>query len=186
MNHLGLHGPSLQDGTQDVRDDPNADATNIFDATYIMNFIDRLAPIADITIPHLASNSVDLGDDANPIISCCPGDCTLGAGSSGAGLLIVKGRLDFNATFAYRGLILIVGDGEFNPSGANVGLLGGLFVANTIDNGDGTWSYGESKFTIAGNSNFYYQYSGIEKGVAEIPMKQSSWREITRQIEPPF
>ena len=176
--------PSLQDGTQAIRDDSNPDATNLFDATYVNNFIDSIIGFADTTIPDGSNHSGDMGDDDNPEITYCPGDCTI-TGGSGAGMLIVQGRLDLSGNFDYRGLILVVGDGEFDESGT-VDILGGIFVANTIDNGDGTWSYGEPRFTLGGNSSLYYQISGIRLAYGMIPMKQLGWRQISSEIEPAF
>ncbi len=100
--------------------------------------------------------------------------------------MIVRGELRFQAGFSYHGLILVVGDGIFDMSGGNVGILGGLFVAKTLDNGDGNWSYGTPSFTVAGNSNFYYQADGIRRGFGLLPMKNLAWREIFPEIEPPF
>ncbi len=183
----GSPGPSLHDGTQQVRDDPNPAAVNVFDATYVTNLVESLTQFADITLPHGTNYSGNLGDDDNPLITYCEGDCTIGGGNSGAGLLIVKGRLDFNANFSYRGLMLVVGDGVFDQTGsANSAILGGVFVAKTIDNGDGTWSYGEPSLTIAGNSDFYYQNSGVRLAYGLIPMKQLGWRQISSELEPAF
>jgi len=176
--------PSLQDGTQAIRDDPNPDATNLFDATYVTNFIDGIIGFADTTIPDGSNHSGDMGDDDNPEITYCPGDCTI-TGGSGAGMLIVQGRLDLSGNFDYRGLILVVGDGEFDESGT-VEILGGIFVAKTTDNGDGTWSYGEPRFTLGGTSSLYYQASGIRLAYGVIPMKQLGWRQISSEIEPAF
>ena len=125
-----------------------------------------------------------MGDDDNPEITYCPGDCSI-TGGSGAGMLIVQGRLDLSGNFDYRGLILVVGDGEFDESGT-VDILGGIFVAKTIDGGDGTWSYGEPRFTLDGNSSLYYQTSGIRLAYGMIPMKQLGWRQISSEIEPAF
>ena len=177
--------PSLQDGTQDIRDDPNPDATNIFDATYVMNFIDGIIGFADTTIPDGSNYTGDMGDEDNPQITHCPGDCTINGASSGAGMLIVQGRLDLSGNLDYRGLILVVGDGEFEESGT-VEILGGIFVAKTIDDLDGTWSYGEPRFTLGGNSSLYYQTSGILLAYWVIPMKQLGWRQISSEIEPAF
>lgn len=180
--------PSLRDATQEIRSDTsNPDSTNIFDATYLMNFIEKAARIADFTLPNGTNASgMSFGTDADPKVAYCVGNCTMGGGGSGVGLLIVRGRLNFNANFSYRGLILAVGEGVFDMSGSNIGLLGGLFVAKTIDNGDGTYSYGTPSFTFSGNSNFYYQGSGIRLAYSLLPVKVVTWREITPELEPPF
>ena len=58
--------PSLQDGTQTIRDDPNPDATNLFEATYVNNFIDSIIGFADTTIPDGSSHSGNMGDEDKP------------------------------------------------------------------------------------------------------------------------
>lgn len=179
--------PSLRDATDGVRNDPNPDARNIFDATYLMGFISKTAAVADVTLAdgtNYAGNNI--GSDAAPQITYCEGDCRVGGNASGAGVLIVRGRLRFEAAFAYHGLILVVGEGDFDMSGSNVGILGGLFVAKTMDNGDGTWSYGTPSFTVAGNSNFYYQSTGIGMGFGLLPLKRLTWREVFPELEPPY
>jgi hypothetical protein len=179
--------PSLRDGTNRVRNDLNPDATNLFDATYMMGFIRKVAAVADVKLADGTNYSGNnLGNDTVPLITYCAGDCTIGGGSSGAGLLIVRGKLDFNANFSYRGLILVMGKGDFDMSGGSVGILGGLLVAKTLDKGDGTWGYGIPLFTVAGNSNFYYQADGIRLGFGLLPMRNLTWREIFPEIEPPF
>lgn len=65
-------------------------------------------------------------------------------------------------------------------------VLGTLFVAKTIDNGDGTYSYGLPSVTLSGSSRMFYQESGIDPGLDRTPMKTIVWREITRGIEPPY
>lgn len=94
--------------------------------------------------------------------------------------------MDFTGGYDYRGLILVVGKGEFDLGGSSVGILGSMFLAKTIDNGDGTYSYGVPSLTIVGNSGFYYQASAIELALDLTPMKTIVWREITRAVEPPY
>ena len=84
-------------------------------------------------------------------------------------------------------MILVVGDGDFDMSGSNVGILGGLIVAKTsYDAGTDTWSYGIPAFTVAGNSNFYFQSTGVGMGFGLLPIRKLSWREVYPEIEPPF
>ena len=59
-------------------------------------------------------------------------------------------------------------------------------MAKTIDDLDGTWSYGEPRFTLGGNSSLYYQTSGIRLAYGVTPMKQLGWRQNSSEIEPAF
>ena len=180
--------PSIEDATSDITSSSEVDADNILDATCVMNFIENLVSqsLVDITLADGENYSGDLGSDADPKITLAEGDLRLGGRGSGAGLLIVQGRLDFVSNYDYRGLVLVVGDGEFDLGGGPVGILGAVFLANTIDNGDDTYSYGLPSFTIRGPGNFYYQESAIELANMLIPMKTIVWREITRAIEPSY
>ena len=51
--------------------------------------------------------------------------------------------------------------------------MGRLFLAKTIDNGDGTRSYGTPSFTVAGNSNFYYQATGNWDGFWSLAVEET-------------
>jgi hypothetical protein len=176
---------SVSDGTQEIRDNPNNDAENIFNANYVMNIVLSTPAIADNTYANNSNtNGANLGSDAAPQITFCEGDCQFGGGTSGAGLLVVRGRLTLNGNFAFRGLVLVVGDGEMNVGGNNNGILGGVFTAKMNDLGSGNWGYGTPAVSISGNSDFYFQGSGINLGYTSLPLKILSWREVLREQEP--
>jgi hypothetical protein len=52
------------------------------------------------------------------------------------------------------------------------------------DLGSDNWGYGTPQATLAGNSNFYFQGSGINLGYTSLPLKVLSWREVLRELEP--
>jgi hypothetical protein len=185
--------PALRDGTQEVRADPEEDAQQIFDATFVERLMQRLRYRADNVYAHgseISGNPTRIGGDgsvtagATPEITYCEGDCSLKGGASGAGLTVVRGKLTMEGAFTYRGLILVVGEGNANIGGTNMGILGGLFLAKMIDNGDGTYSYGIPKLSVRGQANVYYQASGVRLGSSLLSMKTVNWREITPEIEP--
>ncbi|MDA2934745.1 hypothetical protein MYX82_10440 [Acidobacteria bacterium AH-259-D05] len=184
--------PSLRDATALVQGDPNEDAQNIFDPNYIMNFVLRVKTVADVVLANRENYNQDLGDDGSvgsgsPQITYCVGDCSIGGTGHGAGLLIVRGELEFAGNRSHRGLVLVVGEGEFSTRGSNSGILGGLFVAKIIGpDAGGNYSYGDPKFTLNGTTKIYYQGSGIRLGYSLLPMKNIVWREITPEIEPPY
>ena len=182
----GADEPSLRDATQIMLDDSSPDAQQLLDADFVMHLVNQMAAVADNVIAAGGTvSSQSYGTDAAPEITFCVGDCTINS-STGAGLLIVKGEFSIGGSFAYRGLVLVVGDGEFNAGGvASAGLMGGLFVAQTDwDSVNSVWVYDDPEFTLNGNVNFYYQLSGIELGFFSLPFKTVSWREINPEIEP--
>jgi len=68
--------------------------------------------------------------------------------------------------------------------GANKSVTGGMFTANIIDNGNGTYDYGTPSIRLVGNSDFYYSPQGVALAYDLLPMKVLNWRESTRELEP--
>ena len=184
--------PSLRDATNLIRSSPDEDATHVFDANYIMNFLQKVKPFADVIYPDGTNYNGDLGDDGSvaggsPQITYCEGDCSLGGSGHGAGLLIVRGRLDYGGARGYRGLILVLGDGELKSSGSRTGVLGGIYVAKIVGpDGGGNYSFGIPQFSFNGRTNLYYQGSGMALGYSLTPIKTIAWREISPELEPTF
>ena len=175
--------PSLKDSTDAVLTSSDPDAANIFDPNWLMAFVDQLAGFADNNLPGGTYTNVVWGTTAAPEITLINGDSIIETDGTGAGLLVVKGDLDYNGAFTYTGLIFILG-GEFTMSGANKNIISGTFAANLIDNGDGTYSYGTPTVGFNGNSNFLYSAQGISLAYDLLPMRVLNWRESTRELEP--
>ncbi len=179
--------PSVQDATQDVRDNPNPDAEKIFDGAYLVNFANAIAGVADYTYKDgtsLSGDNIVLGTPDDPKITVALGDLDLNGSGNGAGIMIVRGTLDVGGSFTFDGVILVLGEGEIRLHGANKSFFGGIYVANVTKNGDGTATFGTPKIEIPGNSNFYMKSDSISMGYSLLPMRVLSWREITPEIEP--
>lgn len=179
--------PSLRDDTELIRNSANPDATNIFDPEFIAGFIQRVASVADLTYPggtSLSGSGIKLGTDDAPKITYVNGDLKVSGNGSGAGILVVTGKLDYNGAFHYNGVILVVGQGEVELGGANKSIVGGLYVAKLVEEADGRHSFGTPSFTLSGNSNFYFRSASVRMGLSLLPMKTLLWREITPEIEP--
>ncbi len=123
------------------------------------------------------------GTPANSEITLVDGNTILASNGIGVGLLVIKGDFDFNGAFTYTGLVFVLG-GEFTMSGANKNIIGGIFTANVIDNGDGTYSYGTPTVEFNGNSDFLYSSQAISLANDLLPMRVLNWRESTRELEP--
>lgn len=183
----GQH-PSLVDGTQAVRESDNPDAANVFDPAFLMHFVNTISSVADFHYAEdvvLDGNNVSLGTEDDPKITVAHGDLRIAGNGGGSGVLIVKGRLEYEGAFNYNGLILVVGEGEVAFGGANKSLIGGLYVARVTENGDGEYEFEPPTIEVAGNTNFYYRSSSVRMGLSLFPMKTLVWREITPEIEPP-
>lgn len=179
--------PAIRDDTESVRNSDEPDATNVLDPNFLAQFAARIGFAADVTFPDgssLSGNGIELGTPDAPQITIAEGDFYLAGGGSGAGILVVKGDLDYQGAFDYDGLVLVLGNGSISLGGANKSITGGVLVANLIENGDGTFSFGVSSFSLGGNSNFYFDSTNIRMAMNLLPMKTLMWREITPEIEP--
>lgn len=191
-NLIGAPGPwgsypSLQDNTNDIRTSSDPDAAHIFDADFVANFINKVASVADYRYPGgttLSGSSILLGTSSDPKITVALGDLTISGNGSGAGVLIVRGALNYQGAFDYRGIILVAGTGSVTFGGANKSLIGGIYVSQLIQDANGQYSFGTPAFTLSGNTKFYFKSEAVRMGMSLLPMKTLSWREITPEIEP--
>jgi len=187
-NVVGQGGtPSVQDGTDAIRSSNNADATNIFDGGFLVNFANLMAGVADYKYEDgtaLSGENIVLGTAQDPKITVALGDLELNGNGGGAGIMIVRGTLDIGGSFVYDGVILVVGEGDLRLHGANKSFLGGIYVVNVQKNADGSTTFGTPKTDIQGNSNFYMKSDSITMAYSLLPMRLISWVEITPEIEP--
>jgi hypothetical protein len=107
----------------------------------------------------------------------------VGGNMEGGGLLVVRGRFSGIGTFTFNGLILVIGAGDLDLSGLNVGIHGGLYVVNVTEN-SGIVTFGSPQITLSGNSDIIIDTEAIRMGVRQIPAVQLSRREITSSMDP--
>ena len=111
------------------------------------------------------------------------GDLDLQGDITGGGLLVVTGKLDGGGRCIWNGLILVIGEGNLDMSGWNLGVHGGIFVANLVNN-SGTIEFGTPLVTIAGNSTIDIHSDSIRMGVRQIAPEQIGYREINSSLDP--
>ncbi len=187
VGEAGPDGVPVQDGTQEVRDSGNPDATNVFDPMFLLRFVNYLATVADTLYtedPHLSGGGISMGTVDNPRITVAQQDLTLSGGGSGAGILVVRGTFDLGGAFDFNGLVLVVGSGELRLHGANKTLSGGVYVVNVEENEDGSVRFGTPTVDISGNSNFVFDSGDLKMAINILPMKTISLREVTPDLEP--
>ncbi len=186
VGQSGPDGVSLEDGTQEIRDSGNPDATNVFDPAFLVRFASFLAAFADNVYTqdtHLSGGTV-LGTPDNPEVTVALGDLTLTGGGRGAGILVVRGSFELGGAFDYDGLVLVVGEGDMWLHGANKNLTGGVYVARVEDDGQGNRTFGVPSIRISGNSNFVFDSDDLKMAINILPMKVISLREVTPDMEP--
>jgi len=90
-------------------------------------FVNGLQENAAATHRYFTSQPADFGSVANPKFTFIDGDATL---VEGAGLLVVTGTLTSDGNVGFRGIILVLGEGEFVRSGnGNAETLGAIVIA---------------------------------------------------------
>ncbi len=179
----GINGsstvPSVADGTEDL----TGDQLNVVDAAYMQALAIKLKSIADVVLPNgskLDDKTIGCGTWESPKVTYVEGDCDLGGGFNGAGILVVRGILSGNGQFNYEGLILVLGAGEADFEGSNKTILGGIVLAK-FEAGP---SFGTTTLRLHGNDQFLFSGGAIQMAMNMTPFRTLSWREITPEVEP--
>jgi hypothetical protein len=88
------------------------------------------------------------GTEANPEIIFVEGDAEVGGTTKGYGILFVTGKLHWNGTIGWNGLVVAIGGHMQIDGGGNDGVaLGSVVVLNLLD---GDSDFGDVGFQIAG------------------------------------
>jgi hypothetical protein len=157
--------------------------TNIFGSlgetmstpTGLKAFMDAIAAAPGAHVYGNNPPSIDVGSAALPTIAYVDGDLTLGGNENGYGILAVTGKLSFNGSIGWHGIILAVGDGEFEfDGGGNPQIDGTVFVAKIWDDwttknlldtlGTPTMDWGGG-----GGNGIYYDHCWVENLIPIIP-----------------
>jgi len=200
-NVKGLGGsPSMADITGVVMAD--TDKSKLVDSNYLYDFATNVVPtFADhvytgplkITSSNAADYDLGYYDYTKPyndptqrlVATIVKGDLEVGSsGVSGGGLLVVTGKLSGNGSLTYQGLILVIGTGSTDLAGVNVSIHGGIYTVNVTLNALGQPVFGQSKFSLGGNSDIIFDSSAINMGVSLIPSRQIGVREIRSSMDP--
>ena len=186
-----LPSPSIRDISTEAGND--RDKSILFDAAAMKDFVRRRAPrMADIVYEGdrhwTESNMPFLGvydktrswnDQAqNPLIVLVKGDLTAPDGLSGAGVLIVSGKLECAGTLDYRGLVLVLGTGEMVLATDGPGIAGGVVTAGLVDSGEGV-AFGTPYIYIGGFTRITADKELVRMALRLFPVEQISFREIT-------
>jgi hypothetical protein len=187
--------PSIADITNSVSTNP--DKSYLLNPSYMWNFIYNVVPsFADSVYQGNQSwsggNAPDLGyydpskspndPGQRPKTIYVNGDLSCSGNMSGGGLLVVTGKLSGNGRFVWNGLILVIGKGDVDLGGWNIGLDGGMFVAKLTNNG--TPAFDTPLVTMAGNSNITINSNDISMGVRQVAPVQLGYREINSMMDP--
>ena len=97
------------------------------DADSARAFLNYLQDRAQTTNRYFNSSPADMGTEADPKFTFVDGNATL---VEGAGLLVVTGTLTSDGNTGFKGIVLVLGGGDFERNGTgNADLLGAIVVA---------------------------------------------------------
>lgn len=187
--------PSVSDLTSNLA----GDQLDLLNAGYIYNFIYNDVPTfadsvyqgdqkwAGGSAPYLGyyDTSKPATDPVqDPKTTYINGDLEVSGNMSGAGLLVITGKFYGSGTFNWTGLILVIGEGNVDFSGLNIGVTGGMYVANLEKDSNGVPQWGTTRFTMSGNSDFIINSASLVMATQTIPDKQLSYREVNSIMDP--
>ena len=186
----GLSSPSVRDISAEARN--NRDKSILFNAGGLKDFIERRAPrMADMVhegdriwtafnMPFLGfyNKTTSWNDPAQkPYFVLVKGNLTAPEGLSGAGVLIVTGRLECAGTLDYQGLILVLGEGQLLLAADGQGVAGGVVTGKLINSG-GDVIFGTPDIYIGGSTRITADKELIRMALRLFPVEQISFREI--------
>lgn len=168
--------------------------TILNNATSLNNMIDNIRSLPQATIlPGGSTNAnADLGSVSNLKITVVDGDFTMNAGASGAGILVVKGQLNFHGNINFTGIIMVIGKGQMVRNGGGNGTISGtVWVANTagpdgiVGNADDAMGAAQLNTSGGGASNFQYCSSAVNNAISATappptydPLQVTSYRQV--------
>jgi len=186
----GLPSPSIRGISAEAGND--RDKSILYNAGGLKDFIERRAPRgADIVYEGdriwTAANTPFLGfysktmpwnDPAQkPYFVLVKGNLTAPDGLSGAGVLVVTGRLDCAGTLNYRGLILALGEGRLVLATDGPGVAGGVVAGKLVDLGEDV-IFGTPDIYIGGFTRITSDKELVRMALRLFPVEQISFREI--------
>lgn len=188
--------PSVRDATAAARGDK--DKSLLLDSSYLARFVRRNAPrFAHVSLagpqdwgnanaPDLGWLNPDVPPEApgqRPRAMLVDGDLTISGNVRGGGLLIVTGRLTVTGALVYNGIILVIGSGESQLTGAESLIRGAVFSANLPVSG-GSGAGGLPRLSLGGRTHLIYHKAAVNMGLSLIPPVQFGFREVTSSMDP--
>jgi len=133
-----------------------------------------LIPQATITWSGSTNISSDVGSPTNPVIAYADDHLDLEGNGNGYGILIVERRLRIRGTFKWEGLILLIGQGEFEIEGT-AEVYGAVVAANT---GGFSGNSGETRVKVKGNATVAYSSQALCRASKVMPTTVLAWQQL--------
>jgi hypothetical protein len=153
------------------------------------SLVQSLASSATVVINGPGTKLPTYGSASQPIIAVVlpstqdgtDGDLSLN-NVTGYGILVVSGRLTLSGNFGWRGIILVIGQGQVTGSAVSGNEIdGAMIVAQTRDASGHLLPSSLGNATVTwtnGRGSFFYDSCWINNAMAAFPYKVLSFREI--------
>ena len=138
-------------------------------------FLNTMLERAQTTGRYFAGNTTDVGTVDNPKFTFIDGDATL---TEGAGLLVVTGKLVSDGNVGFKGIVLVLGGGDFERSGTgNSDLLGAIVVAKFARVGPGGFLAPTFSVNGGGTGLTAYDSNSVDKALSSGGIRSLGVRE---------
>jgi Tfp pilus assembly protein PilX len=118
-----------------------------------------------------------MGTVADPKVVVITGDADFSPSDSGAGILVVTGKLSLRGNFSYSGLILVVGSGEIERSGGGGGTISGSIVLANLTGSPAIFGTANFHTSGGGNSTIEYNADALSNSFGRMPFVKKSWKQ---------
>ncbi|MFQ5881718.1 MAG: hypothetical protein ACE5I9_04510 [Candidatus Methylomirabilales bacterium] len=135
---------------------------------------DLLVQQATVTWSGSTTVTSDVGSPTNPVIAYADDHLDLEGNGKGYGILIVERRLRMRGTFKWEGLILLVGQGEFEIEGT-AEVYGAVLAVNT---GAYSGNSGETRVDIRGNATVAFSSQALCRVSGVMPTTVLAWQQL--------
>lgn len=138
-------------------------------------FLNDLQERAQTTERYFTGNTTDMGTVDNPKFTFIDGDATL---TEGAGLLVVTGKLVSDGAVGFKGIVLVLGGGDFERSGTgNSDLLGAIVVAKFARTGPGPFLAPTFSVNGGGTGLTGYDSTAVDRALSSAGIRSLGVRE---------
>src|SRR6267154_5950132 len=166
----------------------STDSVNLTTVDGLTTFANMITTAAGPNVYPNGTVPTNLGTSGAPVVNVVNGDLSIGG--SGAGVLLVTGRLTLNGDFSWNGLILVIGEGAVvKDGGGNATLNGAMFAANLYTgnpgvSGPGAYPAYPTRIALGANNPPGKPFFGWNGGGNATLQYDSCWIQAINQAYP--
>jgi hypothetical protein len=167
----------------------STDSVNLTTVDGLTTFANMITTAAGPNIYPNGTVPANMGTPSSPVVNVVNGDVSISG--SGAGVLLVTGKLTLNGNFSWNGLILAIGEGAILKSGGGGATLNGsMFAANLYSDipnastGPGAYPGYSTRIPLGANNPPGIPWFGWSGGGSATIQYDSCWNQAINQSLP--